>query len=36
MERVIKYWNDLPGEIVESPSMNVFKKILDVALNAMV
>ncbi|RMC21384.1 hypothetical protein DUI87_02247 [Hirundo rustica rustica] len=36
MERVIKYWNDLPGEVVESPSMDMFKKRLDVALSAMV
>ncbi|TRZ18560.1 hypothetical protein HGM15179_008564 [Zosterops borbonicus] len=34
-ERAIKYWNCLPRE-VESPSLDVFKKRLDVALSAMV
>ncbi|RMC22480.1 hypothetical protein DUI87_00794 [Hirundo rustica rustica] len=35
-ERVIKYWNSLPGEVLESPSLDVFKKGLNVALDAMI
>ena len=35
-EKVIKYWNCLLGEVVESPSLDVFKARLDVALRAMV
>ncbi|KFP00964.1 hypothetical protein N300_06948, partial [Calypte anna] len=35
-KRVIRLWNGLPGEVVDSPSLETFKKRLDVALSAMV
>ncbi|KFV48343.1 hypothetical protein N341_02436, partial [Tyto alba] len=35
-ERVIKYWNRLPGKVIESPSLAVFKSRIDVAVRDMV
>jgi len=35
-ESVIKHWNRLPREVVDSPSLEVFKKFVDKAFQHMV
>ncbi|KGL90155.1 hypothetical protein N301_00098, partial [Charadrius vociferus] len=34
--RVVRHWHRLPSEVVEAPSLEVFKARLDVALGSLV
>lgn len=34
--RLVKHWNGLPREVMESPSLEVLKKLLGVALSALI
>ncbi|KFQ85855.1 hypothetical protein N337_07117, partial [Phoenicopterus ruber ruber] len=36
MMRVVKHWNRLPREVVDAPSLEVFKARLDMALSNLI
>lgn len=36
MERLVRHWSRLPGEVRKTPSPEVFKKCVDVALRDIV